>query len=148
MIKTWTHSRKERSCFKARMLMAALAIVLIIGLAATTYTASGAERDRQPSGQMKYFDPFELTTIDVDVPGSTTIAGIANPPETESSPLGTEASSVPADTNGLHSRSPIKIPCRYRCRSPFKPPWVPGPPPWFPGPPTWVPGPPPWAGKP
>ena len=142
MIKIWTQSRKDRSRFEARILLGVLVIVVIIGLAATTYTASGAERDRLPPGQMRYFDPFRLTTIYLDVPESAPITGIASAPETSPSLTATEGTSTELSTSGLLLRSPIMVSSRPPIRSPFRPPWVPGPPPVIP------PGPPPWAGKP
>lgn len=132
-----TQSRKDRSRFEARIVLVALAIVVIIGLGATTYTASGAERDRLPSGQMRYFDPFRLTTIYLDVPESAPMAGIASAPETASSPRVTEAGAVPVYS------PPIMISHRPTIRSPFRPPWVPGPP--VSRPPFTPPGPPPWV---
>ena len=144
MKKRRTQSRKDRSRFEARILLVALAIVVIVGLGATTYTASGAERDRLPSGRMRYFDPFRLTTIYLNVLESAPMAGIASPPVTESPPRVMETRPVPVYTSG-----PIMIPYRPTIRSPFRPPWVPGPPPVIPpGPPPWVPGPPPWGGRP
>jgi len=140
MIKIWTQSRKDRSRFETRLL-AVLVIVVIVGLGATTYTASGAERDRQPAGKMRYFDPFRLATIYLDVPESAPMAAIASPPETESSPRAMESSAVPVYASG-----PIMIPNRPTIRSPFRPPWTPGPP--VNRPPFTPPGPPPWAGKP
>jgi len=140
MIKIWTQSRKDKSRFEARILLGVLVIVVIIGLGTTTYTVSGAERDRLPPGRMRYFDPFRLATIYLDVPESTPMTGIANAPETESSPRVTEASAVPVYS------SPIMVSSRPPIRSPFRPPWVPGPP--GPRPPFTPPGPPPWAGKP
>ena len=126
MIKIWTQSKKGRSRFEARILLAVLVIVVIVGLGATTYTASGAERDRLPSGQMRYFDPFRLATIYLDVPESAPMTGIASAPETEPSPRVMEASPVTVYTGGLLLRSPIIIPYRPTIRSPFRPPLVPG----------------------
>ena len=139
MKKIRTQSRKDKSHVETRILLAVLVIVVIVGLGATTYTASGAERDRLPPGRMRYFDPFRLTTIYLDVPESAPMTGIASAPETESSPRVMGAGAVPVYTSG-----PIMIPYRPPIRSPFRPPWTPGPP----GnrPPFTPPGPPPWAG--
>ena len=141
MIKIWTQSKKGRSRFEARILLAVLVIVVVVGLGATTYTASGAERDRLPSGRLRYFDPFRLTTFYLDVPESAPMAAIATAPETEPSPIAMEASAVP-----VYARRPIMIPNRPTNRSPFRPPWAPGPP--DNRPPFTPPGPPSWAGKP
>ena len=141
MIKIWTQSKKGRSRFEARILLAVLVIVVIVGFGATAYAASGTQRERSPSGQMRYFDPFRLTTIYLDVPESAPMAAIASAPETESSPRVMEASAVPVYASG-----PIMIPNRPTIRSPFRPPWTPGPP--VNRPPFTPPGPPPWAGKP
>jgi len=138
MKKIWIQSRKGRSRFEDRLLLAVLVIVVVIGLGATTYTASGAERDRLPSGRLRYFDPFRLTTFYLDVPESAPMAAIATAPETEPSPIAMEASAIPVYASGH-----IMIPYRPTIRSPFRPPWVPGPP--GPRPPFTPPGPPPWA---
>lgn len=138
MKKIRTQSWKDRSRFKARILLVALAIVVIVGLGATNYTASGAERDRLPSGRMRYFDPFRLVTIYLDMQESAPMAAIASPLGTASSPSVTEASAVPVYGNG-----PIMISGRPTIRSPFRPPWVPGPP--VSQPPFTPPGPPPWV---
>lgn len=137
MKKIRTQSRKDRSRFKARILLVVLAVVVIIGLGATTYTASGAERDRLPSGRLRYFDPFKLTTIYLDVPESVPMAGTEPPPRVM------EASPVLVNPSGLPTQSPIIIPYRPTIRSPFRPPWVPGPP--VSQPPFTPPGPPPWV---
>jgi len=125
MKQTCTKIRKGRSRFEDRLLLAVLVIVVIIGLGATTYTASGAERDRLPSGRLRYFDPFRLATIYLDVPESAPMAVIASPPEIAiaSPPRVTEARTVPLYTGGL-LLSPIFIPYRPTIRSPFRPPLV------------------------
>jgi len=123
MKKIWTQSRKDRSRFEARLL-AVLVIVVIVGLGATTYTASGAEWGRLPSGRLRYFDPFRLTTFYLDVSESAPMAGIASPPETASTPRVMETRTVPAYTSGLLLQSPIMIPYRPTIRSPFRPPMV------------------------
>jgi len=133
---TWTQSKKGRSRFEARILLAVLATVVIVGLGATTYTASGAERDRLPSGRTRYFDPFSLTTIYLDVLESAPMAGIASAPETESSPRVMPARPISVNDNN-NGRRPIFIPGRPPIRSHFRPGWVPGPPPWGPPGPPW-----------
>lgn len=116
MIKIWTQSKKGRSRFEARILLAVLVIVVIVGLAATTYAASGTQRGRSQSRQMSYFDPFRLTTIYLDVPESAPMPVIASPPETRSSPRLMAASPV-----RLYASNPIMIPYRPTIRSPFRP---------------------------
>ena len=120
MKKIWTQSRKDRSRFDARLL-AVLVIVVIVGLGATTYTASGAERDRQPAGKMRYFDPFELATIYLDVLESAPMPATASAPETKSSPrlMAARVSAV-----RLYANDTIMIPYRPTIRSPFRPPLV------------------------
>ena len=124
MIKILTQSRNDRSRFETRILLGVLVIVVIVGFGATTYTASGAERDRLSSGRLRYFDPFELATIYLDVPESAPIVGIASPPETEPSLRVMRASPVLNNPSGLPTQSPIIIPYRPTIRSPFRPPLV------------------------
>lgn len=129
----WKQCKKGRSRFEARIL---LAVLVIVGLGAITYTASGAERDRLLSGRTRYFDPFRLTTIYLDVLESEPMADIASVSERLSSPRVTPAIQVTANNNN-NGRRPIFIPGRPTIRSNFRPDWVPGPPPWGPpGPPS------------
>lgn len=51
------------------------------------------------------------------------------------------APSVAVRTSAGGRPSP-RIPARLAVRTPYRPPWAPGPPPWHPGKPPWVPGPP------
>ena len=141
MIKIWMQSRNDRSRFETRIFLAVLVIVVTIGFGATTYTASGAERGRLPAGRMGYFDPFKLTTIDLNVPESAPMTGFASPRGTVFPPRVIRANAAPV------YRCPIMIPHRPPIRSPFRPPWIPGHRPIFkfPGRPPWAhPGPLPW----
>jgi hypothetical protein len=112
MKKIWTQNRKDKSRFEIRLL-AVLVTVVILGLSAATYTASGAERDdRLQSGQLRYFDPFDLTTFYLDMPESAPMtnimsAPIANPPLI------------------IMKSSTVIIPIRPTIRTPFRPPLVP-----------------------
>lgn len=100
-----------------------LAVIVALGSAAYAALDNTDNKDKPLSGQMVLIDPFTLTTIT---------------PVTE-----TSSSTVILSSDILQPQ--IWIPSsRPSKRSPYQPPWVPGPPPWHPGPPPWPPGPPPW----
>ena len=141
------HSNKKTS-FKIKFVYRLLMIAVVIGFGTIAFTAStDNSRKQQNSGQISYFDPFQLETI------------YLNLPENEANPIilsSLGASSQVYGSTGLQSttvgstgstgilRPPVRIPYRPPFRSPFRPPWIPGPPSWWPGDPPWTPGPPPW----
>ena len=113
-------NKKTRLNLKAEILLGALALAVLAGLGTVAFAAAGPNPVVPLSGQtgqLSIFDPFSLTRLYLDVPASGP---------------GTVTLEVP----------PIRIPYRPAIRSPFRPPWVPGPPGGVPGPPPWRPGPP------
>jgi hypothetical protein len=145
MKKMWIRNDKRKVGLEAKVLLAASALAVVIGLGSGSYTAQAQTPSEPPSGQIPFFDPFRLTTIYVDAPQilSTTggLSGAAIP-----LPTGvTEGNPGAVASSGVVVGSPVLIPQRKPIRSPFRPPWVPpGPPDVPPGPPPVPPGPPPF----
>jgi len=137
------HNEKSRPSLKFIIHLTAVTVAVVIVFGATTYTSYGQGRAQETPQRrlIRFFDPFELNTIYLNVPQSGSNTGVSNSPETMSPVI--ETNSATEIPNTVITQAPI-IPQRRPIRSPYRPPWVPGPPPWPPGPPPWPPGPPPW----
>ena len=116
--------KKSKLSLYSMIVLGTLALVVIAALSSAAYAAlDNTDNENKPlSGQMVLFDPFTLRTI---TPVAETSSGTV-----------ILSSDIPQPQIWIPSRPPL--------RSPYRPPWVPGPPPRHPGPPPWHPGPPPW----
>ena len=119
-------NKKSKLSLYSKILLGTLPLAVIVGLGGAAYAASDNTNNNTTFSRGSLFNPFTLGTI-------TPVTG---------------SSLSPVILSGPATRPPIWIPYRPALRTPFRPPWVPGPPPWPPGKPPWVPGPPPWVGKP
>ena len=113
-------NKKNKLSLYPEIILGTLAVIVALSSAAYAALDNTDNENKPLSGQMRLFDPFALRTI-------TPVTG---------------SSSNPAISNSGIRLSPVRIPFRPALRSPYRPPWVPGPPPWPPGPPPWPPGPP------
>ena len=121
----------------SRLLLVSLVLIAAgwLGVVVQAVAGSGNENSERLLGELTIFDPFTLTSS--VYPAESSSASNASGDVA----LGSEPDEEPF----LRLQSPIRIPFRPKCRSPFRPPWwVPGPPPWNPGSPPWPPGSPPW----
>jgi len=104
----WMRNKKSKVSLNSKVLLGALALVVIVGLGSAAYAASDNKSDKLLSGQMSTFDPFTLKSTRVTV----TRSGSENESDPGLDILLAEMKYVsPA----------IRIPYRPALRSPFRP---------------------------
>ena len=87
--------------FKAKILLVALVLVVVIYISTVSYTVLGSDSDKSVTGQMDIFDPVTLRTI---------------------GPVAGNISEMPL-SGSVMTLPPIRIPVRPAMRSPFRPLW-------------------------
>jgi hypothetical protein len=88
--------------FKAKILLAALVLVVIVYISTVSYTVLGSDSDKPITGQRDIFDPVTLRTI---------------------GPVGGSVSELSLSGNVMILPS-IRIPVRPAIRSPYRPLWI------------------------
>jgi len=143
MKKMWNRNGKHKAGLETRVLLGALVLAVVVGFGAGLSTAQAQTPKEPPPGQIKFFDPFRLTTISVPAPRVLPATARSGGSAAAPLPVGlTESNPGVVASGGVVVQSPVLIPVRPEIRSPYRPPWAPGKPPWAPGKPPWVPGPP------
>lgn len=87
--------------FKAKMLLAALVLVIVVYISTVSYTVLGSYSDKPIAGQRDIFDPVTLRTI---------------------GPVESSVSEMPLSGDVMILPS-IRIPVRLAIRSPYRPLW-------------------------
>ena len=93
---------EEELGFKAKILLGALVLVVVVYISTVSYTVLGSDSDKPVTRQRDIFDPITLRTIG-PIAGSIT-----------EMPLSGSVVTLP----------PIRIPVRPATRSPFRPLWA------------------------
>jgi len=88
--------------FKAKILLGALVLVVVVYISTVSYTVLGSDSDKPVTGQRDIFDPITLRTI---------------------GPVAGNVSEMPLSGNVMTLPS-IRIPVRPAMRSPFQPLWA------------------------
>ena len=94
--------REFELSFKAKILLAALVLVVVGYISTVSYTVLGSDSGKPIAGQSDIFDPVTLRTI---------------------SPVGGSVSEMPLSGNVMILPS-IRIPVRPAIRSPYRPLWI------------------------
>ena len=138
MKEMWSRNKKDKLHLESEILFLVLALAVFLGLGAGTYTALGQTPAEPPPGKMRFFDPFTMTTIYVDARQGASNTNSSNDSGTPPPVIGAASSPVASYSGSQAAQPNVIVPERKPIRSPYRPPWVPGPPPWPPGPPPWV----------
>ena len=132
MKEMWNQTRERKIGFETRLLLGALVLAVVFG--AGPYTVQAQTSDEPPPGQIKFFDPFRLTTIRVAAPRVLPAVTRSGGDAAEPQPVGsTQSNTGLVASGGVVVQAPVLIPVRPEIRSPYRPPWAPGKPPWAPG---------------
>ena len=87
---------------KAKIFLGAVVLLVVVYISTVSYTVLGSDSDKPVTGQMDFFDPFTLRTIE---------------------PVAENTSGLPV-SGSVITLPPIRIPVRPAIRSPFRPPWA------------------------
>ncbi|MFC1795396.1 hypothetical protein ACFL3Q_17645 [Planctomycetota bacterium] len=88
--------------FRTKIFLGALVLLIVVYISTISYAVLDDDSDEPLTGQMSFFDPFTLRTIE---PVEENISGL---------PVSGSVITLP----------PIRIPIRPAIRSPFRPPWI------------------------
>jgi hypothetical protein len=119
---------KERSGkvnFKFKTLLEGLFLLLFLGLGFSAQAAPnnvGSDTDQQTSGRISYFDPFNLTTIYIELSSSRMVV-LRGPQRQPVRPL-VVTNPAMAASEISKTLQEIRIPFRPAIRSPYRPPLV------------------------
>jgi len=87
---------------KTKIFLGALVLLVVVYISTISYAVLDDDSDEPLTGQMSFFDPFTLRTIE---------------------PVAENTSRLPV-SGSVITLPPIRIPFRPAMRSPFRPPWV------------------------
>ncbi len=87
---------------RTKIFLGALFLLVVVYISIVSYAVLENDSDEPLTGQMSFFDPFTLRTID---------------------PVAENTSGLPV-SGSVITLPPIRIPIRPAMRSPFRPPWA------------------------
>ena len=88
--------------FRAKTFLGALVLLIVVCISTISYAVLNDDSDELLAGQMSFFDPFTLRTVE---------------------PVEENTSELPV-SGSVITLPPIRIPIRPAIRSPFRPPWA------------------------
>ena len=129
MRKMWNRNGKHKVDLKTRVLLGALVLAVVVGFGAGPYPAQAQTPNDPAPGQIKFFDPFMLTTMSVAAPRVLPATARSSVGAAAPLPVGlTESTPRVVASGGVVVRAPVLIPVRPEIRSPYRPRWAPGKP--------------------
>jgi len=94
--------RKNKLILKTKIFLGALVLLIVVYISTISYAVLNDDSDEPLAGQMSFFDPFTLRTIE---------------------PVSENTSGLPV-SGSVITLPPIRIPIRPAIRSPFRPSWA------------------------